>query len=257
MKTIINLLIGSVLAILLSACVTTSNGVPKVKIDEHDAALKYYEVGAEYYRKGSYASARDRLEKSLSLDPQLAEAHSVIAMTYQQLGDSVRAADHFKKAIRIAPKNAGVRNTFAVFLCQQRDFDEAAKQFDSAVSSGAYRNPEVILTNAGVCLSQKPDPARAEEYFRKALTFNANYAEALLQMTLLMYSEGNSIQARAFFERLLSSNPPTAEILFLGVQIEKSLGADKTSNELAGRVLSEFPTSAEAKKILDAGYDAG
>ena len=257
MKTISNLLIGSAAALLLAGCVTTTDGVPKAKINEEDAAVAYYNVGAEYYKQGSYSSARDRLEKALSLNPKLPEAHSVLALTYQQLGNIPKASQHFERALRLAPENSSVRNTYAVFLCQQRRFDDAAKQFDKAVDSGQYRHPEVLLTNAGVCFSQKPDMVRAENYFRRALTFNANYAEALLQLTSMMYGNGSSIKARAFFERLLATNKPTAEFLYLGMQIEKSLGADKASMELAARVLREFPTSTEAGLIMDAGYDAG
>jgi type IV pilus assembly protein PilF len=256
-KTITKLLLGSVIALTLVGCVTTTNGVPKPKINEEEAALSYYRLGTEYYRQGNFSAARDRLEKAISLDPQLSDAHSVLALTYQQLGNTPKALEHYKRAVRLAPDNAGVRNSYAVFLCQERKFDEAAEQFDSAVAVGRYQHPEVVLTNAGVCFAQKPDAEKSEQYFRRALSFDANYGEALLQMTSMMYHNGSSIQARAFFERLLASNKPTAEILYLGVQIEKSLGSDKTSAELAARLLREFPKSAEAGQIMDAGYDAG
>lgn len=257
MKTITKLLLGSVVVFILAGCVTTTDGVPKAKINEEEAALSYYRLGTEYYRQSNFPAARDRLEKAISLDPQLSEAHSVLALTYQQLGNTPKAFEHYKRAVRLAPDNSGVRNSYAVFLCQERKFDEAAEQFDSAVAAGKYQHPEVILTNAGVCFAQKPDPEKSEQYFRRALSFNAYYGEALLQLTSQMYNNGSSIQARAFFERLLSSNKATAEILYLGVQIEKSLNSDKTSADLAARLLREFPKSAEAGRIMDAGYDAG
>ena len=99
--------------------------------------------------------------------------------------------------------------------------------------------------------------AKSESYFRQALRYNANYAEALLQMALLMYSNENAMQARAFVQRFLMANAATAEVLFLGVQIENALGDDAARTQLANRLLRDFPTSAEARQLLESGYDVG
>jgi type IV pilus assembly protein PilF len=241
--------------LFLSACVTEGDVTPEPKIDVEDAAMKYYRLGALYYRQGSYALAKDRLEKSLAANPRLPEAHSTLALTYEKLGNLVAAEQHYDRAIKLAPANANVRNTYAVFLCQQRRFDEAGEQFTKASSTSGNSHPEVLLTNAGVCFAQKPDLARSESYFREALRYNANYGEALLQMALLMYRNDNSMLARAFVQRFLMSNPATAEVLYLGVQIESALGDDDARSDLAGRLLRDFPTSAEARQIMESGYD--
>lgn len=241
--------------LFLSACVTEGDVKPEPKIDVEDAAMKYYRLGALYYRQGSYALAKDRLEKALAANPRLPEAHSTLALTYEKLGNLVAAEQHYDRAIKLAPTNANVRNTYAVFLCQQRRFDEAGEQFSKGSSVSGSSHPEVLLTNAGVCFAQKPDPVKAEGYFRQALRFNANYGEALLQMASLMYSNDNPMQARAFVQRFLMSNAPTAEVLYMGVQIETALGDDNARSELANRLLRDFPTSAEARQVLESGYD--
>lgn len=241
--------------LLLSACVTEGDVKPEPKIDVEDAAMKYYRLGALYYRQGSYALAKDRLEKALSANPKLPEAHSTLALTYEKLGNLVLAEQHYERAVKLAPGNANVRNTYAVFLCQQRRFDEAGEQFTKGSAASSNTHPEVLLTNAGVCFAQRPDLARSESYFRQALQYNANYGEALLQMAVLMYGNDNAMQARAFVQRFLMANPATAEVLYLGVQIENSLGDNVARTELANRLLRDFPTSAQARQILESGYD--
>ena len=241
--------------LFLTACVTEGDVKPEPKIDVEDAAMKYYRLGALYYRQGSYAIAKDRLEKALSANPRLPEAHSTLALTYEKLGNAVAAEQHYERAVKLAPNNADVRNTYAVFLCQQRRFDEAGEQFSKGSAVNGNRFPEVLLTKAGVCFSQKPDAAKAENYFRQALRYNANYGEALLQMAALMYSNDNAMHARAFVQRYLMSNPATAEVLYLGVQIENVLGDDRARSDLANQLLRDFPTSPQARQILENGYD--
>ena len=74
-------------------------------------------------------------------------------------------------------------------------------------------------------------------------------------MASLMYGSDNAMQARAFVQRFLMSNPANAEALFLGVQIENVLGDEAAREQLANRLLREFPTSVQARQILENGYD--
>ena len=98
---------------------------------------------------------------------------------------------------------------------------------------------------------QKPDLARAEAYFRSALERRTNYGEALIQLSLLKFSQEDYLGARAFLQRYLGGNLPTPDVLYLGVQIEEKLGDERARMEYANRVLREFPQSPEAKRILE------
>ncbi len=109
------------------------------------------------------------------------------------------------------------------------------------------------MTNAGVCMMQKPDPAAAEKYFRDALTRRANYGEALIQMALLKHSTGDYLNARAFLQRYLGSNPPSSGVLYLGVQIEEKLGDERARTDYSDQILRNFPNSPEARRILETG----
>ena len=144
-------------------------------------------------------------------------------------------------------------NTYAVFLCRQQEFAEAEKNFDRAVRIPENDNAEIMLTNAGVCMAQKPDLAKAEQFFRRALERKPSYGEALLQMCVLKHSQGDHLNARAFLQRYLSRNPPSADILYLGVEIEAKLGDDRARTDYENRILREYPTSAEARRILESG----
>jgi type IV pilus assembly protein PilF len=240
-------------SMVASGCVSTTTGTAAPDADEGDAAELNYQLGARYFRNGNYELARDRLLSSIEMDPKRAVAHSTLALTYERLGNLRLATESYERAVRVAPRDVDVLNTYAVFLCRHDRFDEAERYFERAIDVPTNDNPEIMLTNAGVCVKQKPDLAAAERYFRQALDAKATYGEALIQLCLLEISQGEYLNARAFLQRYLRSNPASAGVLYLGVQIEDELGDERARMEYANRILREYPESPEARRILDAG----
>lgn len=242
-----------VCGLLLAGCVqtTTVTGGMRPDANEADAADLNYQLGARYYRNGSYELARDRLLYSIELNPKNAVAHYTLALTYEALGIQRLATDSYEKAIRIAPRDHEVLNAYAVFLCNQRDFDEARLNFDRAAAVKTNDTAQITLTNAGVCMMQVPDHVQAETYFRAALERKSGYGEALLQMAALKFATGAHLNARAFLQRYLSANPPSPDILYLGMQIEEALGDERAKTEYSDQILRDYPTSRQARLLLE------
>jgi len=250
MKTSDRILVCMVIALLATACVSTTSGPEKPEADDSDAAELNYQLGARYYRNGNYELARDRLLYSLKLDPRNAIAHSTLALTYEHLDNIRLATASYEEAVRVAPNNYDVLNNYAVFLCRNQRFDDATRYFDRAVKIKENDDAEITLTNAGVCMTQIPDPVRAESYFRSALEYKANYSEALIQLCLLKISQEEYLPARAFLQRYLSVHSASASVLYLGVQIEDKLGDERAQREYEDRIVRDFPLSPEARRIL-------
>lgn len=251
MNAIIRILVGGTALFALTACVTSTTTSTAKFEESDDAALQNYHLGARYYRNGSYEIARKRLERAIELDPKMASAYYTLALTHEQLGNPRLATEHYRKAVQVAPNNYEARNAYAVFLCRQQRFDEAQKQIDRGLKIPEYDSRYVMLTNAGACMTQKPDYEKAEEYFRKALQERPTHGEALIQLSALMFKTGDFLQARAFLQRYLSSNKTSAGVLYLGVQIEEALRDDRASTDYMNQLLREFPASPEAKRLLE------
>ena len=239
--------------LLLSGCISTTTGVAPPEADDEDAAELNYQLGARYYRNGKYELARDRLLLAIELDPKNPVSYTTLALTYEKLGNERLANESYERAVRVAPRDFDVQNAYAVYLCRQGDHDNARKHFDRAIKVPENDNAEIMMTNAGVCMAQKPDYELAESYFRQALDRRANYAEALLQMSLMKHRSGDSLGARAFLQRFLASNAATPGVLYLGVQIEETLGDKRARTEYANQILRDFPESAEARRLLETG----
>lgn len=214
--------------------------------------MQNYNLGARYYQNGSYEIAKERLERAIELDPKMANAHFTLALTYEQLQIPRLATEHYSAAVRVAPNNYDARNAYAVFLCRHQDFDEAVKQFDKAVKIPDNDTRFVMYTNAGACMTQKPDFEKAEGYFREALLLRPTYGEALIQLAALKFKTEECLHARAFLQRFLSTNKTSPGVLYLGVQIEECLGDDRARTDYVNQLLREFPKSAEAGRVLEA-----
>lgn len=241
------------LAVLLitGGCVSTTSGPPESEPDPKEAADLLYQLGARYYRNGEYELAKERLIMSIDKDSSNPIVHSTLALTYEQLDNLRLATESYERAVKIAPKNYDVLNTYAVFLCRYGNYEDAQENFERAINIHENDNPEITLTNAGVCMLSKPDPVQAEQYFRRALDRKSTYGDALLQMCLLKHRHGEQLLARAFMQRYLASNPPSAAVLHLGLKIEVALGDERAKEEYSNRILREFPQSPEARMVLD------
>lgn len=253
MNTKTRLMTVAACCVLMSGCISTTTGRSPPEANESDAAELNYQLGARYYQAGKYELARDRLLLSARLDPQRALTYTTLALTYEALGNRRLATENYAKAVKAAPRDFEVRNTYAVFLCRQQNYVEAQENFEKAAQHPENDNAEVTLTNAGVCMVQKPDAAKAEDYFRRALQRRAEYGEALLQMCLLKFQAGDFLSSRAFLQRYMGSNKATAGVLYLGSEIELKLGDDRARRDYVDRLLREFPQSPEARKALESG----
>jgi type IV pilus assembly protein PilF len=235
---------------LIGACISSTSGPPEPEPDIEAAAREYYQLGAQYYRNGKYELARERLDRALEFDPKSARVHTTLAMTYVSLENPRLATEHFEKAVRYEPDNFDSRNAYAVYLCQQKRFDDARIQFDRAIEVYDNDNAEIMMTNAGVCMANKPDYDLAETYFREALKFKSSYGEALIQLSSLKHKTGNDLHARAFLQRYLVSNATSAPVLYLGIEIESALDDQAAAGDYTKQLLKEFPDSTEAQFML-------
>lgn len=242
---------------LLQACVTASEPVGPRPASAEEAAQANLNLGAAYLRQGRADLALDILERALSQNPRLADAHSTIAIAYDQLGDPQQAEQHYRRATQLEPRNSAAANSYAVFLCRHDRWRDAEPYFNRAVDNPRYNTPAVALTNAGVCARNAGELDKAEQYFRAALERNESFADALYNLMEMSYEADNYLQARAFLQRYTDSRRPGPDVLWLCHRIELALD-NPVEAERCARVLREdFPESAEFAELRRSQNNAG
>ena len=234
--------------VVLQACVTASKSGSAVP-SESDAAKANTNLGAGYLRQGKPDLAIERLNRALDQDPRNAEAHSTIALAYDQLGVLDDAETHYKRAVQLEPDNGLSANAYAVFLCRHQRWKDSESYFRRAADSRSYRTPELALTNAGNCAADNGDPTKAADYYREALARNKTYPNALRGMMDLSYQQKNYLQARAFVQRYLDSQPLNAQVLLLCVNVERELANRAAADKCTAQLKSGFPNSPEVAQL--------
>lgn len=209
--------------------------------DSQSAAKANADLGIEYMRQGDYHRALVKLRRALEQDPRSIEAHSGIALLYQQLEEYADAEVHFKKALSLSKDDPNIQNNYAVFLCGRGRHQEALGYFMKAVDNPLYVQPEAAYTNAGVCARRIPDQQLAETHFREALRRNPRYAEALAQMAFISYEAGDYMRARAFLQRYESVAPESPQLLLLAMRTERQLGNREAAERYERRLRSTYP----------------
>ena len=213
------------------------------------AAVANLNLGAAYLRQGQLTLALERLDRALDHDPWLAEAHSTIAMVYDQLGDVDKARDHHRRAFRLAPDNPATANSFGVFLCRQERWSDAEPLFLRAAGNPRYPTPEVALTNAGICARNAGDGARAEAYLRDALARNPVYPDGLFNMAALAFANNELDEARRFLGHHSERAPDSPQAAWLCFQVETGLGNRGNARRCASMLREQFPESAESAQL--------
>jgi len=233
----------------LIACVSDGGGV-SARASSTDAAVANMNLGAGYLRQGNTSLAIERLQRALAQDPRLVEAHTTIALAYDQIGSLEDAENHYRRATELAPDNGAAANAYAAFLCaRQNRWVDAQPFFRRAAADPSYATPEVALTNAGVCARDAGESAAAIENFRAALTRNPRYADALLNMMELTYQSGEYLQTRAYVQRYVAVRAATAPVLWMCFNVERELKNSPAADRCATQLRAGFQGSPELAQL--------
>lgn len=241
------------LLLMLSACSTGSNsswsGLRSESKNEQ-AALYNAKLGAEYLRKNRLELADEKLSRALAQDSRSVLANHYYALLQSRLENNATANRHFRKAIRLAPNDPELRNNYGYFLCNLKQYQAAVDEFLKALQDPLYKTPEFAYTNAGVCLQKAGKMEHAENYLREALKKSPKLPTALYAMAELNAANKDYAKAQAFLYRYQEVAIPTAQSLLLCQQVNKQLGEEKDAEKCAEQLMTQFPNSEEASKII-------
>ena len=144
-------------------------------------ALAWAALGGAYSLKGSFLSVRDLIEdaieierRALSIDPDLADAHTWLGAALLSLGRTDEAIVAIREAIRLEPDNGQAHQALArAYWVGKGDFAAAIPEFEKAIEL----NPEAGYSylQLALLLAWEGQYARAEEVSRRAVELQDQY----------------------------------------------------------------------------------
>jgi tetratricopeptide (TPR) repeat protein len=119
---------------------SSTEDIPKELTPEQVEARKIFEQGNELARKDEDQAAADIYQKAISLDPDFADAHLRLAMSFEVLGKRHEAEEEYKKAaeayekyVRHNQKDAKAHFNLGLTYNRLGKPEEAVKAFRQAV----------------------------------------------------------------------------------------------------------------------------
>ena len=141
----------------------------------------------------SLAQAEEAARRGLTLDPQLAEAHTGLANVLRDRGDFSEATKEYRTAMELNPGSAETINQYAQMLLRMGEFEEAVERERAAVALDPLApNPRYILgmvlgsmhrydeaiAAQKIVVAGHPKFTYAQFYLSYLFLFTQNYQEA-------------------------------------------------------------------------------
>ena len=125
--------------------------------------------------------ANDAAQKSIALDPDLAEGHASLGLVASELGwDWPKAEKELKQAIKLNPNYANARHWYGDYLMTMRRYEEAIAQKNLAIKLEPL--VQYFQTSAGMPLLTMRRYDEAIDQYRKALNLEPNFHAARFQL---------------------------------------------------------------------------
>jgi tetratricopeptide (TPR) repeat protein len=229
----------------------------------HDDGLKHLEVvfkksamdveghllsGRVHLAKRDTGKAAEEFQKALKIEPRLAQARYMLALTHLQAGNVQQGRAELKELVALEPDLAE-----AAVLLAELDVQAGALQpAIEALQKMTARRPEEVRAwiTLGSAHLAKREPARAAEAFSRVMALAPKDPRGPYFLGLALSRMGKKADAQRAFEAALAVAPDAVEPL---MQLVGMAFADKAPDAALARVqaqLARVPASAALHRVL-------
>jgi type IV pilus assembly protein PilF len=240
------------LALLLAGC-TQIVEVNGHKVDRDASAQDHVQIASEFMQRGDDEHALMHLQRALELNPDSAQAHSLLGLLLQREGDVAGAEKNFRKAVSDDDTYSPAHNNYGAFLFGQGRYKEAVTQLQKAADDLSYNARDQALVNLGRASVKTGDLATAETAFARAMRVHPDMPEALLEMADLQFTKGNTVAAHDLYQHFLQLTGnaiQSARTLWLGIRLERIFGDKNALSSYELALKNIYPESPEYKAFV-------
>lgn len=224
------------------------NALAPVGDAQNDAQLLAM-LGTAYARTDRLSQASVLLDRAVELAPDVEQLRNQLAVTLLAAGETEQAVGTLQSAIKLDGKMMLSDYLLVLALLREGKADEAL----AAAESLRDRAPDDPMGDnlVGAVRFTQGDKAAARESFNAALSKNAAFEPAVLNLVRLNIAEGNSAGAAAELNRLLEVDPDNERGLLrlAELTLQNSSSADKDSALKTAEKLLERAVLAHAESL--------
>ncbi len=236
-------------------------GLPEQAIEEYTLAIEKYPRCAEnynllaniYLEMERYDEAIQHLKKAVALKPNFVLAHNNLGLAYGKVKQYASALKEFQEALKEKPRLAEVYNNLG---CAYLELGIILKQRGKTAQFPAMKQELERVYKQIPKLKKQPATAfdLAQKAFQDALTFDAHYKEARVNLGITYLNAGLLKKSIDEFQKILMEDPTDIQSrLNLAVVYLQSEAKNKGMESLQ-KVLRLDPDNIQAHYYLGSVY---
>lgn len=224
-------------------------------------AMRRLSLATAYFEQGQNDVAQQEVRAALQIDPQFAEAYSLLGLIHQRDNAPELAEQSFAQALRLAlaasrpAELAAVQHNQAWFLCQQNRLDEAQALFNQALAQPLYRQQAKTWMVLGLCQQRAGLLQQARQSWQASLQLDPLNPITRYELARLEWQAAQPDVAQMTLAPLNQSSQATAASLWLGIRLARTLSQIQTQQTLATQLKQRFPHSAQAQALAQQNFE--
>lgn len=198
-------------------------------------AVMAFNAGLAAFQAKDKATAETKLLEALAVDPEMTQAHLLLAEVYMEKRQYREAATSAESALAKEPTNTdGLRLRYQAYR-ELGDKTKAEEAFAAFKAAGEAAEEAKRVYNEGVALDRAGDAAGAYQKFLQAGELDPGLALVQTALMATAYKTKNYDEAAKAAERLLAADATNAQALRVRFDSYVALGnADKRLEALLG-----------------------
>jgi len=198
-----------------------------------------------YFQDGKNNFALDEVKQAIQIDPNWFEAYGMRGLIQMQTSDFAAAELSFQKALSINPNSSDLKHNYGVLLCKMKRSAEGVKMFGAALADPAYGQRAKTWQEQANCQLGMGQKAEAEASFMRSYELDAGNPVTGFRLADLLFQRGELVRAQFYARRVNNGERASAESLWLGIKIERSLGSKDAQAQLEAQLHKRFAQSRE------------
>jgi predicted CXXCH cytochrome family protein len=216
----------------------------------------YSELGDALRRNGKSENAIPQFEEALRLKPDSLASWVGLGSAFEAAGRYPKALEAFRHAIGVAPSDGLLWQELAQVYIKQgqtklgMDALNQSLELDSTV-------PQTLQLLGTLWMESTGDRLRAEACFREAIRLQPDYAQAHMNLAVLLSESNRTKEAAYHFERAIHLRPDYAlGHLNYGLMLRKLGRIGEAREQIGQAAASSDPNTRDAERRLLSELDA-
>lgn len=228
-----------------SASATPESFTDSDEPESRKRATNRLKLAVLYFQDGKNNFALDEVKQAIQIDPNWSEPYGMRGVIYMQTGDFAPAELSFQKALSINPNSSDTKHNYGVLLCKMKRYGEGVKMFGAALTDPGYGQRSKTWQEQANCQLAMGQKAEAEASFMHSYELDASNPVTGYHLANLLFQRGEVARAQFYARRVNNGERASAESLWLGIKIERSLGSKDAQAQLEAQLRRRFAQSRE------------